>query len=81
MPVRYLSGLIVALQSGLCVDAGSSLPLPLLASIFQNHMVLQRGGAGAVVWGFASAAEKVCGVVKLCGVASAHVFERMYMCM
>jgi len=27
-------------------------PLPLLASFFGDHMVLQRGGKGAVVWGF-----------------------------
>ena len=38
---------------------GSSATLPLLASHFQDHMVLQRGGNGAVVWGFAAAGTKV----------------------
>jgi len=34
-------------------------PLPLIASHFQDHMVLQRGGNGPIVWGFAEAGTTV----------------------
>ena len=46
------TGLLRGTESGLCADAGSAAPQPLLASYFQDHMVLQRG-APSPVWGFA----------------------------
>lgn len=46
------TGLIKSASSGLCLDSGTLPPLGILASCFSDHMVLQRGGAGAVVWGF-----------------------------
>jgi hypothetical protein len=35
------SGLILGVESGLCVDAGSTTPLTFLATVFGDHMVLQ----------------------------------------
>lgn len=52
------TGLLRGTESGLCADAGSRAPLPLLASYFQDHMVLQRG-VPSPVWGFAPPAATV----------------------
>lgn len=53
------TGLLHLGTTSVCADTGTLPPLPLLASYFQDHMVLQRGGKGPIVWGFAAAGTKV----------------------
>lgn len=52
------TGLLLGVSSGLCADAGTIPPRPLLASYFHDHMVLQRN-TPTPVWGFAPPAATI----------------------